>query len=66
MLQTCTGPTHNVVIVILCLLYVHQGRAIREEINCQRFVKRVAEVNFVTAMSVAHVFKSHDLIFGGN
>jgi len=37
---------------------------------CHRFVKRVAEVNFnfVTSVSVsvAHVFKSHYLIFGGN
>jgi hypothetical protein len=33
-LHTCTGPSHNVVIVILCLLYVHQRRAIREEVNC--------------------------------
>jgi hypothetical protein len=66
-LQTCTGPSQNVVIVILCLLYVSQGRAIREEeVNCHRFVKRVAEVNFVTSVSVALVFKSHVLIFGGS
>ena len=33
---------------------------------CHRFVKRVGEVSFVTSMSVALVFKSRFLIFGGN
>ena len=33
---------------------------------CHKFVKRVASINFVISIPVAHVFKSHVLISGGN
>ena len=39
-----------------------KGNRRRSEL-CHRFVKRVAEANFVTSLSVAHVFNPHVIIF---
>ena len=67
MLQTCTGPTQKVVFVMSLPVICASGKGNRRTSKlCHRFVKRVAEVNFVTSLCVAHVLKSHALIFGGS